>query len=266
MIGNKCTFCLKEQKARLNTTLLMVAQVGSLYQKKQEKDYLSLIRGSQLGTKVNTTAKKQGKYPKHVKESHLIIKGNLCLMSKRERFQKHLKEDTTIQKKQDVRCLKQEKVENIQKKLGRRCQRHTRVKSLGIKEILQKVRRTDVLKKILVMYAFAVTIAVISFFAGKVTTENRLVAEHRQQFELARQRAAFLTDTLEDIRTEAGAIGASLDRQRTSVADLRELIGEVRTRYEKMEELLSCVGRDDSDAWNIDSGTDNVDEGEISDE
>ena len=122
------------------------------------------------------------------------------------------------------------------------------------------------LKKILVMYAFAVTIAVISFFAGKVTTENRLVAEHRQQFELARQRAAFLTDTLEDIRTEAGAIGASLDRQRTSVADLRELIGEVRTRYEKMEELLSCVGRDDSDAWNIDSGTDNVDEGEISDE
>ena len=121
-------------------------------------------------------------------------------------------------------------------------------------------------KKIVMFYSVAVTAAVIGFFGGKITTESRLVAEHRQQLELARQRTAFLTDTLEDIRTEAGAIGASLGRQRTSVSELRALIAEVRTKYEKMEELLSCVGRDDSDAWNIDSGADSVDEDEVSDQ
>lgn len=121
-------------------------------------------------------------------------------------------------------------------------------------------------KKIAMFYSVAVTAAVIGFFGGKITTENRLVAEHRQQLELARERTAVLADTLERARTEVGEIGASLDRQRTGVSELRALIAEVRARYEKMEELLSCVGRDDSDAWNIDSGTDSADEGEISDE
>ena len=121
-------------------------------------------------------------------------------------------------------------------------------------------------KKIVMFYSVAVTAAVIGFFGGKITTENRLVEQHRQQLELARQRTAFLTDTIEDIRTEAGAIGASLSRQRTSVAELRELIGEVRTRYEKMEELLSGAGRDHIDAGNIDSGTDSIDEDEVSDQ
>ena len=121
-------------------------------------------------------------------------------------------------------------------------------------------------KKIFMFYSVAVTVAIIGFFGGKITTEKRLVEQHRQELELARQRASFLTDTLEDIRTEAGAIGASLDRQRTSVADLRELIGEVRTRYEKMEELLSGVGRNDGYVRDNDSGTDNACEGKVSDE
>lgn len=76
---------------------------------------------------------------------------------------------------------------------------------------------------------------------------DRLVAEHRQQLELARARADVLTDTLTRAREEAGAIGESLSRQRTSVADLRELIGEVRERYTKMERLLSGVGNYDCD-------------------
>ena len=121
-------------------------------------------------------------------------------------------------------------------------------------------------KKIVMLYSVAVTAAIIGFFGGKITTESRLVAEHRQQLELARQRTAFLTDTLEDIRTEAGAIGASLGRQRTSVAELRELIGEVRTRYEKMEELLSSAGRDDSDIGNNGGCNDNADEDKVSDQ
>lgn len=122
------------------------------------------------------------------------------------------------------------------------------------------------LKKIAMFYSVAVTIAVISFFAGKITTENRLVEQHRLELDAARERANVLTDTLERARTEVGEIGASLDRQRTSVSELRELIGEVRARYEKMEELLSCVGRGDSDAGDIDGGADNACGGEISDE
>ena len=121
-------------------------------------------------------------------------------------------------------------------------------------------------KKISMLYSIAVTAAIIGFFGGKITTDNRLVEQHRQQLELARQRTAFLTDTLEDIRTEAGAIGASLDRQRTSVSELRALIAEVRTRYEKMEDLLNSFGNYDSNIGNIDSGSDNVDEDEVIDQ
>lgn len=121
-------------------------------------------------------------------------------------------------------------------------------------------------KKIVVYVAVCIILISASFFTGAITTKHRLVEQHRQQLELARQRASVLTDTLERARTEVGAIGASLDRQRTGVSELRALIAEVRARYEKMEELLSGVGRNDSDAWNIDSGTDSVDEGEVSDQ
>lgn len=86
---------------------------------------------------------------------------------------------------------------------------------------------------------------------------DRLVAEHKQQLELSRERAAVLTDTLTRAREEAGAIGESLSRQRTSVSELRELIGEIQTRYEKMEKLLSCDGRCVSDSGCIDGGAGN---------
>ena len=82
---------------------------------------------------------------------------------------------------------------------------------------------------------------------------DRLVEQNRMELELSRQRAAALTDTITRAREEVGAIGESLSRQRNSVAELRELLTEVRTRYEKMENLLNSVGRDDSDAGNIDS-------------
>lgn len=110
-------------------------------------------------------------------------------------------------------------------------------------------------KKIVMFYSIAVTIAVISFFAGKITTEQRLMEQHRLELNAARERAAVLSDTLERARTEVGEIGASLNRQRTSVSELRELIGEVRARFEKMENLLNGVGRNDSDTRDIDSGT-----------
>ena len=86
---------------------------------------------------------------------------------------------------------------------------------------------------------------------------DKLVAEHRQQLELSRERAAVLTDTLTRAREEVGAIGESLSRQRTSVSGLRELISEVRKRYEKMENLLnSSIGCYDFDDRSFNS-TDN---------
>ena len=121
-------------------------------------------------------------------------------------------------------------------------------------------------KKIVMFYSIAVTIAVIGFFAGKITTENRLMEQHRLELDAARERAAVLSDTIARAAETNRELGESLSRQRTSVSELRALIAEVRTKYEKMEELLSCVGRDDSDAWNIDSGADSVDEDEVSDQ
>ena len=82
---------------------------------------------------------------------------------------------------------------------------------------------------------------------------DRLVAEHRQQLELSRERAAVLTDTLTRAREEVGAIGESLSRQRTSLSELRELIREIRTRYEKMEDLLNSNGLDDNSFRDNDS-------------
>lgn len=120
-------------------------------------------------------------------------------------------------------------------------------------------------KKVIVYIAFAIIICSTGFFTGSAVTKHRLVEQYRLESELARQRASVLTDTLDRARKEVGELGASLDRQRTGIAGLRELITEVRTRYEKMEELLSGVGLDYGDAGNNDSGTDNVDEGQISD-
>lgn len=88
---------------------------------------------------------------------------------------------------------------------------------------------------------------------------DRLVAEHRQQLELSRERAAVLTDTLTRAREEVGEIGESLSRQRTSLSELRDLIREIRTRYEKMENLLNssigCYDFNDRSFNNTDNNT-----------
>lgn len=114
-------------------------------------------------------------------------------------------------------------------------------------------------KKVIVYIAFAIVICSASFFTGSAVTKHRLVEQYRLESELARQRASVLTDTLDRARKEVGELGASLDRQRTGIAGLRELITEVRARYEKMEELLNSAGLNYSDAGNNDIS--NVDEG-----
>ena len=115
-------------------------------------------------------------------------------------------------------------------------------------------------KKIFMLYSIAVTIAIIGFFAGKITTENRLVEQNRMELAIARNTAAVLSDTINRAREEVGAIRESLGKQRTSVAELRELLTEVRTRYEKMENLLNSVGVNNFYVWADDSGTDTTNE------
>lgn len=108
-------------------------------------------------------------------------------------------------------------------------------------------------KKIVVYVAVCIILIGASFFTGSITTKHRLVEQHRMELELSRQRAEALTDTITRAREEVGAIGESLSRQRTSTAQLRELTKEIRTRYEKMENLLNSVGYDYSDICSDDS-------------
>lgn len=121
-------------------------------------------------------------------------------------------------------------------------------------------------KKIVMYMAAIIILATISFFAGSITTKHRLVEQYQQQLELARARSAVLSGTIESIREEISGFGESLSRQRTNTAQLREMLAEARTRYEKMEKLLNdSIGCYDFnyDLWN--SNNINVNERKIGD-
>ena len=111
-------------------------------------------------------------------------------------------------------------------------------------------------KKIIVYVAAIFILCNISFFAGSLSTKQRLMEQHRLELNAARERAAVLSDTITRAAETNRELGESLSRQRTSVAELRKLISEVRTKYEKMEELLDSSWDNYSDAWNIDSCVD----------
>lgn len=94
---------------------------------------------------------------------------------------------------------------------------------------------------------------------------NRLMEQHRTELELARARSAVLSGTIESIREEVSGFGASLSRQRNNTAQLRELIKEARTRYEKMEKLLNSSGDNYNNIRDFDSSPNN-NNGEIENE
>ena len=91
------------------------------------------------------------------------------------------------------------------------------------------------------------------YYRSKYT---RLVEQNRAELELARERAAILTDTITRAREESSNIRESLSRQRTSVSELRELISEVRKRYEAMENILNSSGLDYNSSRNINGDND----------
>lgn len=88
------------------------------------------------------------------------------------------------------------------------------------------------------------------YYRSKYT---RLVEQNRVELELARERADVLTDTITRAREEVGAIGESLSRQRTSTAQLRSLIGEVRKHYEAMENIFNSSRLDNNSSRDNDS-------------
>ena len=81
------------------------------------------------------------------------------------------------------------------------------------------------------------------------------MAEYRQQLELLRSRNEQYEDTYRQARETNRELGECLSRTTTTISGLRLQISEVRTRYEKMEDLLNSVGYNDSDTWNIGSVT-----------
>ena len=120
-------------------------------------------------------------------------------------------------------------------------------------------------KKIIMYMAAVIILATISFFTGAITTKHRLMEQHRVELELARARSAVLSGTIESIREEISGFGESLSRQRNTTDQLRELLKEARTRYEKMEKLLNDSGNYNNSSWNFDSST-NISNGEIKNE
>lgn len=120
-------------------------------------------------------------------------------------------------------------------------------------------------KKIIMYMAAVIILATISFFTGAITTKHRLMEQHRVELELARARSAVLSGTIESIREEISGFGESLSRQRTNTAQLRELLKEARTRYEKMEKLLNDSGNYNNNLGDFDSST-NTSNGEIENE
>lgn len=95
---------------------------------------------------------------------------------------------------------------------------------------------------------------------------DRLVEQNRVELAIARNTATVLSDTINRAREEVEELGESLGKQRTSVAELRELFTEIRARYEKMENLLNRVGLNNFDVWTDDSGADTTNEVKVSEE
>lgn len=82
------------------------------------------------------------------------------------------------------------------------------------------------------------------------------MAEYRQQLELLRSRNKQYEDAYRQAAETNRELGECLSRTTTTTSGLRSQISEVRTRYEKMEDLLNSVGYNDSDLYSGNSCTD----------
>ena len=94
---------------------------------------------------------------------------------------------------------------------------------------------------------------------------DRLVAINRQQSELIRSRSEQYESIYRQAREANRELGECLSKSVATLSELRELLKEVRSRYEKMEELLNCSGDNNNNVRDFDNST-NTSNGEIENE
>ena len=91
---------------------------------------------------------------------------------------------------------------------------------------------------------------------------DRLVAINRQQSELIRSRSEQYESIYRRARETNRELGECLSKSVATLSGLRLQISEVRSRYEKMEKLLSSSIGDNDNSGNFDNST-NICNGEI---
>lgn len=94
---------------------------------------------------------------------------------------------------------------------------------------------------------------------------DRLVAINRQQSELIRSRSEQYESIYRQARETNRELGECLSKSAATLSGLRLQISEVRSRYEKMEELLNSSGNNNSSSGDFNSCP-NSSNGEIKNE
>lgn len=82
---------------------------------------------------------------------------------------------------------------------------------------------------------------------------DRLVAEDRTKCELIRARSEQYETIYRSARDTNRELGECLSRSTANIYELRELISEVRKRYEKMEDIFNSNGDNNGGARDNDS-------------
>ena len=94
---------------------------------------------------------------------------------------------------------------------------------------------------------------------------DRLVAINRQQSELIRSRSEQYESIYRRARETNREIGECLSKSVATLSGLRLQISEIRSRYEKMEKLLSSSIGDNNNVWDNNNST-SASNGEIENE
>ena len=113
------------------------------------------------------------------------------------------------------------------------------------------------------VYLYISIILIVALLCTGITARHykykydRLVEQHRFELELARSRTEQYESIYRQARETNRELGECLSKSVATLSGLRLQISEVRTRYEKMEDLLNSIGDNNSDIW-IDNSSDNV--------
>ena len=82
---------------------------------------------------------------------------------------------------------------------------------------------------------------------------NRLVEQNRVELELARARSEQYENIYRSARNTNRELGECLSQSTANLSDLRELISEIRKRYEAMENIFNSSGLSDDSSRDNDS-------------